>query len=194
VQAVGPEVLAQLRIWATSRYGLLLASLSLIMALGPPLAEIGGGEILIAAISTVLMLSCAVAVGHMPTTRRRLLGFSIVVIAADVALSVFHPARPVSVAAGGLRAAFLLFVTLAVLTHVVRTERVTHDTIIGGICVYLLIGLFFHSVFGIIELLHPGSFQNGGVAVSELPGADRVHGRYPILVYYSLVWWRAWSA
>jgi hypothetical protein len=128
----------------------------------------------------------AVAVSHAPATRRRLLALAVVVVAADASLAL-DPARPLILAVGGLRAAFLAFVTIAILSHVVRAVRVTHDTILGGICVYLLIGLFFHSAFGIVEVLHPGSFRSGGVAVSALPGGDAAHGRYPALVYYSFV-------
>jgi hypothetical protein len=132
------------------------------------------------------MLSCAIAVSSSPVTRRRVIAFALVVIAADATL-VLDPVQPLIVAVGSLRTAFLAFVTIAILTHVVRADRVTHDTILGGICVYLLIGLFFQSAFGIVEVLHPGSFQTGGVAVSDLPGADRAHGRYPTLIYYSFV-------
>jgi voltage-gated potassium channel len=186
VQSVEHGVSRQARVWATSRYGPLLTALGVIAAFGPPLAEAVGGELLIAALFTVLMLSCARAVSHAPATRRRMLALALVVIVADASLAL-DPARPLVLAASGLRAAFLAFVTIAILTHVVRTERVTHDTILGGICVYLLIGLFFQSVFGIVEVIHPGSFRSGGVAVSELPGANGARGRYPVLVYYSFV-------
>lgn len=176
----------QVRVLGTSRYGLLLIALTILVAIGPALAEVARGEVAVAVVFTLLMLSCGVAVSQAPATRRRVLAFAIVVIVADASLAL-DPVTPLIVAVGSLRATFLAFVTIAILSHVVRTERVTHDTILGGICVYLLIGLFFHSVFGLVEVFHPGSFQTGEVAVSALPGADRAHGRYPALVYYSFV-------
>jgi hypothetical protein len=165
---------------------MLLFALTFLVAFGSALASVPHGELWVAVSFTWLMLSCAVAVSASPVTRRRLIAFALVVIAADVTL-VLDPVQPLIVAVGSLRTAFLAFVTIAILTHVVRADRVTHDTILGGICVYLLIGLFFQSAFGIVEVLHPGSFQTGGVAVSDLPGADRAHGRYPTLIYYSFV-------
>ena len=36
------------------------------------------------------------------------------------------------------------------------------DTILGGVCVYLLIGEIFAFFFGMIEMAQPGSFLEGG--------------------------------
>jgi len=36
---------------------------------------------------------------------------------------------------------------------------VSSDTIYGAICVYLLVGMTFGSLYDLIETLHPGSFQ-----------------------------------
>lgn len=178
--------LSPVREFVTSRYGLLLASLTAVAAFGPPLAETVRAELLIVAFFALLVFSAAVAVGHDRAARRRLLATAAVVLVADVVLG-FVPSQPLIVSVGLLRAAFLSFVTLAILGHVVRTERVTQDTILGGMCVYVLIGLVFQSLFGIVEALHPGSFVRADVPVSQLPGADHAHGRYPALVYYSFV-------
>ena len=176
----------QIRVLGASRYGLLLIVLTMLLAVGPPMAEWRHGELAVAALFIALMLTASAAVSHVPKTRRRLLAFALVVIAADTSLAL-DPVMPLIVAVSSLRAAFLAFVTIAILSHVVRTDRVTHDTILGGIVVYLLIGFFFQSAFGIVEVFHPGSFLAGDVAVSALPGVDRAHGRYPALVYYSFV-------
>lgn len=176
----------QIRVLGTSRYGPLLIVLTMLLAFGAPMAEWRHGELAVAALFIALMLTASAAVSHVPGTRRRLLAFALVVIAADTSLAL-DPAMPVMVAVGSLRTAFLAFVTIAILSHVMRTRQVTHDTILGGIAVYLLIGFFFQSAYGLVEVFHPGSFLAGDVAVSALPGVDRAHGRYPALVYYSFV-------
>lgn len=176
----------RIRALGTSRYGFLLIVLMLILSFGSSLTELRHGEIAIAVVFTALMLSAGVAVSHVPKTRRRLLAFALIVIAADASLAL-DPAMPLIVAASSLRVTFLGFVTFAMLSHIVRTEHVTHDTILGGVAVYLLIGFFFQSAFGIVEVFYPGSFLAGDVAVSALPSADSAHGRYPALVYYSFV-------
>ncbi len=176
----------QIRVLGASRYGPLLLALTILLSLGPPLAERPHGEFAMAVLFTTLMLSAAAAVSHVPRTRRRLLAFAMIVIVADASLAL-DPVRPLVVAVGSLRVVFLAFVTIAILSHILRTEQVTYDTILGGISVYLLIGFIFQSAFGIVEVFHPGSFLAGDVAVSALPGADRAHGRYSALVYYSFV-------
>ena len=55
--------------------------------------------------------------------------------------------------------AFYAFTTVAVFLEVIRSERVTPDTLYGAVCVYLLIGLTFGSLFDTIETITPGSFQ-----------------------------------
>ena len=64
---------------------------------------------------------------------------------------------------------FYAFATLAVFLEVIRTARVTPDTLYGAVCVYLLVGLTFGSLFDMIETLRPGSFQiNVDAAVPEI--------------------------
>jgi hypothetical protein len=60
-----------------------------------------------------------------------------------------------------LGSALLLFAytTVFVLVRVLRSERVTGDTLCGAIAVYLLIGLTWSVGYMLIEYLQPGSFR-----------------------------------
>ena len=55
--------------------------------------------------------------------------------------------------------AFYAFMAVAVFIEVITTSRVTSDTMYGAVCVYLLVGMAFGSLYDLIETLHPGSFQ-----------------------------------
>jgi hypothetical protein len=55
--------------------------------------------------------------------------------------------------------AFYAFTTVAVFIEVIRTRRVTSDTMYGAVCVYLLVGVTFGSLYDLVETLQPGSFQ-----------------------------------
>lgn len=59
----------------------------------------------------------------------------------------------------GTFTAFYAFTTVAVFLEVIKTRRVVADTLYGAVCVYLLVGMTFGSLFDMIETLHPGSFQ-----------------------------------
>ena len=64
--------------------------------------------------------------------------------------------------------AFYALMTVVIFFEVVRTRQVTSDTMYGAICVYLLVGMTFGSLYDLIETLYPGSFQinvdTGGAA------------------------------
>ena len=55
--------------------------------------------------------------------------------------------------------AFYALTTVVIFVEVVKTRQVTSDTMYGAICVYLLVGMTFGSLYDLIETLHPGSFQ-----------------------------------
>jgi hypothetical protein len=55
--------------------------------------------------------------------------------------------------------AFYAFMTVTVFLEVIKTRRVTSDTLYGAVCVYLLVGMTFGSLYDLIETLHPDSFQ-----------------------------------
>jgi hypothetical protein len=169
-----------------SRYGLLLAALSAMLLLVPPLAELEEGFLFTAGVFSMVLLACAVAIGDWRSARRISLALAIGAIAGD-ALVRFFPYAPLVLVVRGVTAGFVGFVTGAILLRVVREEQVSDDTILGGICVYLLLGLFFESVFEIVEFALPGSFRSGAAALGELAESQGDVGRYPALVYYSFV-------
>lgn len=83
-------------------------------------------------------------------------------------------------------AGFVAFVVFLLLREVIRSRRVTLDTILGGISVYLLIAVLYASLYSALEILHRGSFVAGGELVQDLHARGAI-GRFPALSYYSLV-------
>lgn len=85
-----------------------------------------------------------------------------------LALALATAAASVTAFVGGTRgnpvveatfSAFYAFLTIAVFFEVIKTRRVTSDTMYGTVCVYLLVGMTFGSLYDLIETLQPGSFQ-----------------------------------
>jgi hypothetical protein len=64
-----------------------------------------------------------------------------------------------SVWAEGSFTLFYAFTTVAVFMEVMRVKRFTRDSILGIVCVYLLIGLTFGSLYDLLETLRPGSYS-----------------------------------
>jgi hypothetical protein len=73
---------------------------------------------------------------------------------------------------------FFILMELSILTHILKVEKVTTDTVLGAICAYLLIGMIWAMMFLLIEIHQPGSFNIGGTLTEEM-GAS--------FIYYSFV-------
>jgi hypothetical protein len=98
---------------------------------------------------------------------------SLAAVVADEILDVVEVAIP-----GRLVGAALLVVAIVtVLARVLRTERVTLNTIYGAICVYFLLVVFWAVVFTLTEDVEAGSFAGIGGA------GDRVSD----FLYFSMV-------
>jgi voltage-gated potassium channel len=82
---------------------------------------------------------------------------------------------------------FFGFVATSILIHILAEETVTMDLIYGSACVYFLIAITWAIGYGLIELIHPGSFKIAGHVMTR---ADHL-GHYGFLndnlSYYSFV-------
>lgn len=58
-------------------------------------------------------------------------------------------------------ATFVLIAIGAMFKNVFVTEEVTSDRIVGSICIYLLIGMFFAFIFSAMDLINPAMFNFG---------------------------------
>jgi hypothetical protein len=94
-------------------------------------------------------------------TRRKTLFASCVLGAITIALSVWALLSGVRGSAwveAGFTA-FYAFTTVALFAEIMGRGRFTRDTIFGVVCIYLLIGLTFGSLYDLVETLKPGSFS-----------------------------------
>ncbi len=78
--------------------------------------------------------------------------------------------------------AYLALVTLLIAIEVTRHRSISADTVMGGLCVYVLIGVFWTIIFINLELIRPRSFDFG--VHGPHPGMDATYG---LLMYYSFV-------
>lgn len=92
---------------------------------------------------------------------------------------------PLYLASNTAMIAFFGFTALVILWDIWRTHAVTLDTIVGAVCVFLLIGATWALVYTLTETLAPGSFQatSGNPAVA----IQLQERHYPLYVYYSFM-------
>ncbi len=167
-------------------FATLLVALVVMLLVVPPVVEAGyGGPATSIAFAAVLIAGAFAASAD---RRTRLLTVTLVVpsIAMDL-LANFLPIRGIVIASMVTQDAFLAFVLFVILRTVSRRDSVTLDTILGAVSAYLLIGIFFYSVYGIVELLAPGSFLGPKLAYTNLETREVVEGGLVPLLYFSFV-------
>jgi hypothetical protein len=166
-------------------YGALLLILVAILLLMPPMVEAGYGLLIMSTLFPALFVVGLFSVIEHRRVRLAALPLAVLVIVGDVLVLAFDVDLPL--ATRFIDIFFMILVASAILADVARSERVTSDTILGGICAYLLIGMFFFMLYSSIELLTPGSFVGVEGRVTDAVGGARPLGRYPELLYFSLV-------
>lgn len=70
-----------------------------------------------------------------------------------------------------IASSFSLFILIAIISmsrDVFVTDRVTTNRIVGSICIYLLIGMFFTFVYTVAGVAQPNGFNMGGVTYGKI--------------------------
>ena len=78
---------------------------------------------------------------------------------------------------------FIGFVIVVMFTGIVRSRRVDTNLIFGSICVYLLIGLEFGLLYGLMEAQIPGTFK--GLPINASAASDEIIWDFPHFLYFS---------
>ena len=165
----------------------LLGALLVFLVLQPFL-EPGrwGGRLADLAFSLVLLAGLATAAGH----PRQLRWGAALFIPTLVARWAAHlsGAEWLIVLRLVLGLLFLVYTAFVVLADVVREREVSLDTISGGICVYLLLGVGWALGYALVEIQAPGSFAMGGEALPPPPFALDAGGAWlGSFIYLSFV-------
>ncbi len=164
----------------THRFAILLGSFLLLM-LATPFFETN----LIAGNIGDLLYYIFLAAAAYSVRRSRFFTLAIILgataILADLA-SYFINQKIALVVATSLSSLYLLLIIILILGNVIQQQRVSADTVLGGLCIYIMMGFFWTSLFVNLELITPGSF-NFGIHAHH-PDLTRLYG---LLSYYSFI-------
>lgn len=167
------------------RFRMLLAALVLLFGLYPFIEEQVGGR-LVSLFFTVILVAATYAISR---HRRWLVVVALVLGAASLSgqwLAHFENTTVVNVVARAFGCLFFLLTALTILENVLKGGTVTGDKICGAICAYLLLGLMWAFLFCLIEVVHPGSFLEGGHLIAYGAGGVREFRLINSLIYYSI--------
>lgn len=70
---------------------------------------------------------------------------------------------------------YFFFITTILLNHILKAKDITQDTLYGAVCVYLLLGLLWVTIYGCLEYFYPGAVfisdslgNSGNISTNEL--------------------------
>jgi hypothetical protein len=169
---------------ALGRHSVMLASLVLLLIALPFLEWVPGGGTRFPLLLCLVLLAAI----YVNRTQRWILWIAIALGSATlVGLAIGHSSGSTCarIIAELLGLGLLGFTTLVLLNSLLRSRDVHADTLVGGVCVYLLIGLCFAMIYRLLIDFSPGSFVSGGEALVASPGdASSLSTQ---LLYFSVV-------
>jgi hypothetical protein len=165
-------------------FAALLATLLATLLLAPFLDSEVVGIPRFRLFSSAILLAGVYALSRRRSVLAAGLAIALPALAVEAWLQV-RPAPPLVIASFVLSTLFLLVLGGAILYAILEQEQVTLDTILGGICIYLLIGIVWSNGFSILEYLEPGSFQVEGQPLAGIARLDEF--QHEELIYFSFV-------
>jgi hypothetical protein len=169
---------------ALGRHAVLLGSLVGLLVALPAFRAMPGGHV------RYSILLCGVLLASVYVSSRvrwtlilaGLMGFAAIVA---VIVTEVTGSPVVRIGSVGLGLGLLGFTTLLLLNSLMRAERVSDDTIIGGICAYMMIGLWFAMAYSLVLILDPSELVHGGEPLAS--GLEDSSVRSAQLLYFSFV-------
>ena len=168
------------------RYAWLCGTLVLTILTGLPLREAGYGDLF--GLMVVAILYSGANAATSAQHRRRIYVIMLTpVVAIDLWIMVFGGADWLASLGALSHVCFLSFTGTAILGHITRQQRMTLDTILGGVGVFLLIGVTFGYVFSMVETVYPGSLVHNGAMLKPVVNASGQVERRPEAIYFSFI-------
>ncbi len=169
---------------ALGRHAALLATLVFLLLALPIL-----GTVLDQAPSFSVLLALVLIASVFVNIRQRNLFWVTAAIGATAivgsVVSEFVASLPLVVMTHALGLGLLGFTTVVLLNSLLQADHVSQDTLVGGMCVYLLIGLCFALAFVILTEVSPGALAYNGEPIVFDPAEPGAHATR--LLYYSFV-------
>ncbi|MEE2663016.1 MAG: potassium channel family protein [Myxococcota bacterium] len=162
------------------RFGFLLIALVLFLATTPLAEHTSLAEGRFRVLFTVVLL---IGVYTM-SGRRSLIVAAVLALPAIVGnwIEVVAEVEGTAPFVYALSALFLGYVAAVVLAAVLREQQVTTDTVLGGICVYFLIGIVWILLYALVI-----EFDPGAILINGKPVSYEIAKGSSTLIYFSFV-------
>ena len=168
----------------STRFLTMMVALLLLFVLYPFLGNFSTVSIFSDIFFTLILLSGVFALSE----HKKLRVFTVVLAVVTLACgwgNNFFTHHVFQILSAVLYLFFFSTVAISILIHVLNDEEITSEKIYGAIAVYFFIGLIWALLYGLIEIIHPGSFSAFSKSMLTTKASVK-DGSYPLL-YYSLI-------
>jgi hypothetical protein len=166
------------------RFTGLTLVLLLLFLLSNTISDIELRALLVDLALSVLMLFAIRSVG-----RRLRLATTALALPTFICQWTLHlPHSPISHAVTfAFTTAFLAFLTVIVVITVLGEQSITADTIVGGVCAYLLLGVTWGFAYALLVSVSPDAFTISPALAAAVHWEKSTAPKSPLMQYYSFV-------
>lgn len=165
------------RPWFKSRFVYLIVAIISLIAVAPFLQGYVGIRLLVDAFFTVIFLAAIFSISQ----KKQYMAFGVVLALPTIVslwATYFVVSDAVFIVGRIFGILFFGFAIVQILQFIFRARDVTKDVIFAAIVVYLLIAMMWSFIYGLLEVLQPGSFN--------IPAAH-IHESRRLFMYFSFV-------
>jgi hypothetical protein len=155
---------------------LLLLSLLLVILLNPVLDHGDWRRLVLGVLMFIPVILSTVSLSQIKVRMWPVVSLMLGVVVFTVASNTFAN-RVLHAIRWGFLAAFFAFTAARLFSHLQNSRSVSQADLHTAVSIYLLLGATWAALYGVMEALHPGSFQLGG----------HLTDRQSDLIYFSLV-------
>lgn len=145
-----------------AKFTLLFLSLILLFVLYPAAAELGQGAALLDISGSLILLAAVYAIARQRRAKWAAVILAAATLAANWGGNIVH-SRALDLITCLSYAAFFAFAAIVITRNILSEQQVTFDVIIGGACVYMILGLVWANLFTLLAFIQPNAF--GGIGV-----------------------------
>jgi len=151
------------------RFAYLAKSLILLLLVYPYLERDLPGQVVMSALTIMVMISIIIAVSDKKRDVMIALCFAIPWIVVILINVPFYERDKSIVARREIVFAALLFfyTTYRIFMHLIKSREITSEILFAAVCVYLMIGLSWTTLYIFVHILNPGSFVDTSGLLSD---------------------------
>lgn len=157
---------------------ILFVSLLLFLLVSPLVQKDRAGEVILIASMYVILFAAIVELSGRRCARWPAISLTVASMLSILTWYI-HPLRPLLIANWVLLIGFFGFVSVGLFSYLGDSGPVTNGRMYSSVSLYLILGMFWWAIYGLIETIHPGSF-------AEVAKSSSVGLQHYTLVYFSL--------